>query len=274
MVIFSHFLIFSFFVFSCFCSASDPNVDLPAPLCALFSCCLVRLSIGGSGPPDETVLSSPACTRRISRRGAAFARLLDPLLVSGDLRGRSNALIFALFIGTPITDSEPVNFSGDPENCGYRRSTSKTTPQGFIFSYIRPGARAAVAPLRVWFLARAVHDSCDTEDLHTPSFVGVTRQQWDPSVLKFLRCRFLCPWPPSSLDPRLASGASAAAKAHSRDKFNGDGRPLNSREKNISRGHFRRCPRLRRMMSKESEAAPFTFRHSKNSTYTRFLFHA
>ena len=159
-------------------------------------------------------------------------------------------------------------FSCDPENWSYVRSTSKTSLKRFISSYIRLYARAAVAPLRVWFLARAVHDSCDTEDPDTlvdnSSFVGVTWQQWDPSVLNFLRCRFLCTSPPSSLDPRFASEAFTAAKADSRDKFNGDDRPL---AKIIRRGHFPCCPRLRRMMSKESEIAQVTLRHGRDSFY-------
>ena len=83
---------------------------------ALTTWCLVRLSIGGSGPPDGTFLSPSACTRRSARRGAAFASRLDPLLASGDKRGRSKALTFAVFIGTSITDFRTCQFFRLPEN--------------------------------------------------------------------------------------------------------------------------------------------------------------
>ena len=63
-----------------------------AGIVALVSCCLVRLSSGGLGPPDETALSSPACTQRSICRGTALANSLDPLAFSGDKRDHSKAL--------------------------------------------------------------------------------------------------------------------------------------------------------------------------------------
>ena len=58
-----------------------------AGIVALMSCCLVRLSSGGLGPPDEVALPPPACTQRIACRGAALASRPDPLTLSGDDRG-------------------------------------------------------------------------------------------------------------------------------------------------------------------------------------------
>ena len=129
---------------------------------------------------------------------------------------------------TSITDSEPVNVSGDPENSSHIRSISKRPSKCFISGYIRLCDRAAVAPLRVGCSVGAARESCDTEDPATfvdnPSFVCVARHQCDSSVFHFLRCRFLFTSPPSSLDPRLASEALPAANVDSRDKSNGDGR--------------------------------------------------
>ena len=50
--------------------------DARAGIVALVSCCLVRLSNGGLGPPGE-ILSLPACTQRRICRGAASASRLD-----------------------------------------------------------------------------------------------------------------------------------------------------------------------------------------------------
>ena len=115
-----------------------------------------------------------------------WCRLCEPPAPTSDKRGRNKALTFAVLIGTSVTDSQPVKFSGDPENWSYMRSTSKTPLKRFISCFTRLYARAAVASLRVWSLARVVHDSSDTEDSDTPvgntSFDGVTHQQWDPSV--------------------------------------------------------------------------------------------
>ena len=55
---------------------------------------VVSFSNGGSGPLDETALSSPPCTQRSVCRGAALASRPDPLVPSGDERGRSKAMFF------------------------------------------------------------------------------------------------------------------------------------------------------------------------------------
>ena len=66
--------------------------------------------------------------------------------------------------------------------------------------------------------------------------------------------------PPSSLDPRSASGA--LAKDESRDRFIGDRRPLNSRERSIGRAHLPCCPRLRSMILGEiGDGAVYNSRH-------------
>ena len=66
-------------------------------------------------------------------------------------------------------------------------------------------------------------------------------------------CKLACILPPSSLDPRFASGAFTAAKDESRDRFIGDRRPFNSRERSIVRADLPCCPRLRRMVLGKSE---------------------
>ena len=59
-----------------------------------------------------------------------------------------------------------------------------------------------------------------------------------PTGLVTIRCKLACVLPPSSLDPRLASG---------------DRRPLNSRERRIGRAHLPYCPRLRPLTLGKSE---------------------
>ena len=65
--------------------ASCDRQEARAGIVFLLSWCLVRLSNGGSGPLEETALSSPACTQP-SRP--------DSLVPSGDERGRSKAFVF------------------------------------------------------------------------------------------------------------------------------------------------------------------------------------
>ena len=86
---------------------------------ALMSCCLARLSNGGSGPPDETALSSPACTQRSTCRGAALGSHSDPLVPSGDERRRSKALFFNVLYGASIADSDFCNLENPcaPGHC-------------------------------------------------------------------------------------------------------------------------------------------------------------
>ena len=100
-----------------------------AGIVALISGCLVQLSNGGLGPPEELVLSSSACTQRSTRRGAALASRLDPLILSGDKRGRSKAPLFAELNVTSIPDPEPVRCSCDPESWAYRRNIFRDNRQ-------------------------------------------------------------------------------------------------------------------------------------------------
>ena len=83
--------------------------EAQAGIVALVSCCLARLSNGGSDPPDETALSSPARTQRSACRGATLASRLDPLVPRGDKRGRSKALFFTVLHGASIADSDFCN---------------------------------------------------------------------------------------------------------------------------------------------------------------------
>ena len=50
--------------------------------------------------------------------------------------------------------------------------------------------------------------------------------------------KLACILPHSSLDPRLASGVFATAKDEDRDRFIGNRRPVNCRERSIGRAHL------------------------------------
>ena len=103
------------------------------------------------GPPDQTgSLSVPACTRQNICRGAALVSRLDSLAFSSDMRGRSKALIFAVFIGTSVTDSEPVNFFGRPRELGLRTKYFKDDPEGLqhqLHQALRSRCSCAIARL-------------------------------------------------------------------------------------------------------------------------------
>ena len=117
-----------------------------AGIVALISCCLVRLSTGGLGPPDE-IVSLPACTRRRIRRGAALLSRLGPLSFSSDKQGRWKALFFAVLNGTAVSEPEPVKFSCDPENWAHGQATSESTAKDIISARISFLARAEIVPL-------------------------------------------------------------------------------------------------------------------------------
>ena len=208
---------------------------------ALMSCCLVRLSFGGLGPLGETV-SLPACTQRSVLRGAALASRVDPLILSGYERGRSNALSFAELNGTSIPDPEPVSCSCDPDNWAHGRHTPGTSAKNILSAGISFSPRAAIFPLLDWFARCVAHDCCNPKHSvafgHDSSFFAVNRQQWRACVRRMPRCRLACTLPPSSLGPRLASGAFAVAEDEGRDRFIGDRRPLDSRENGIGHSHF------------------------------------
>ena len=57
------------------------------------------------------------------------------------------------------------------------------------------------------------------------------------------------------------------AKDEGRDRFLGDRRPLNSRERSIGRAHLLYSPRLGRMISGKSETVQITIRDTKDCLY-------
>ena len=124
-----------------------------------------------------------------------------------------------------------------------------------ISAHISFSPRAAIAPLLDWLPRCVAHDFCVPENSvafgHDSSFFAVT-QQWRTCVRRMLRCRPACIRPPSSLNPRLASGVVAVAEDEGRDRFIRDRRPLYSRENSIGHPHLPYCPRLRRMMLRDS----------------------
>ena len=187
---------------------------------AVISCCLVRLSTGGSGPPGE-IVSLPACMQRSIRRGAASASRLDPLAFSGDKRGRSKALFHAVLDGTSISDTEPLKFSCDPEKAGLtaklppRQPQERSSPLASASLLVLQLYRCSIGFPHVWRATLVNH-----EDSDALGDFAVTHQQWRACVRRMLRCKLACTLP--SLDPRFASGALAVAKDEDRDRFIGD----------------------------------------------------
>ena len=110
--------------------------------------------------------------------------------------------------------------------------------------------------------------SCKLEDADAlgddSSFFAVTQQQCRACGRRMLRCKLACVLPPSSFDPRLASGAFAVSKDEDRDRFIGYRRPLNGRERSIGRAHLPYCPRLRRMILEKSETVQIANRDTKD----------
>ena len=223
-----------------------------AGIVALMSCCLVRLSHGGLGLPCG-IVSLPACTQRSIRRGAALASRLAPLAFSGE----SAAAAKHLLNGTTLSDPEPVSFSCGPENWAYGQATSESTEKGIISARISFPARDAAVPLLDWLPESVAHDFRNPEEPEAlgddSSLFAVTQHQWRACVRRMLRCKLASVRPSSSLDRRLASGAFAVAKDKNRDRFIGDRRPLDSRERSIGRAHLPCCPRLRGMILETSE---------------------
>ena len=103
------------------------------------------------------------------------------------------------------------------------------------------------------------------------SFFTVTQQQWRACIRGMLRCKLAYKMPPSSLDPRLASGAFAVAKDEGRDGFIGYRCPLNGGERSIGRAGLLYCPRLRRKILGRSETVQITFRDTLQRTVVQYL---
>ena len=120
------------------------------------------------------------------------------------------------------------------------------------------------------------HDFCNPQNPDAlgddSSFFAVTQQQWRACVRRMSRCGLACILPPSALDPGLASGAFAVATDENRDRFIGDRRPLNSRERSIGRAHSPYSPRLRRMIFGKSETVQITIRANFWGARTTHLF--
>ena len=94
------------------------------------------------------LLSLPACTQRSVRRGAALASRLDPLVPSGDERGRSKALFFASLHGAFIADSNFCNLE-NPGALGHGSSLCAVTRQqlcGCVHRMLRFGLACILPP--------------------------------------------------------------------------------------------------------------------------------
>ena len=97
-----------------------------------------------------------------------------------------------------------------------------------------------LVPLLDWLPACVAHDFCSPEDPDAlgddSSFFAVTQQQLARLCSQNATLQTgLHIANSSSLDPRLASEAFVVAKDEGRDRFVGDRRPLNSRERSIVR---------------------------------------
>ena len=82
-----------------------------------------------------------------------------------------------------------------------------------------------------------------------------------------LRSRLACILPPSSLGPRVASGAFAVVGDEVRDQFIGDTRPLDSREKSIGHSHLPYYPRLCPVILAGTEMVQITSRAINDCSY-------
>ena len=132
------------------------RLEARAGIVALMSCCLLRLSKGGLGPPGE-IVSLPACTQRSIPRGATLARRLDPLAFSGDTRGRSKALFFAALNQFPRSCC----------NCTVTGLASRMCVWRTIIAILRTPTRLVTNSL----------------------FFAVTQQQWRVCVRRMLYCK-------------------------------------------------------------------------------------
>ena len=99
------------------------------------------------------------------------------------------------------------------------------------------------------------------------SFFAVTQQQRRACIRRMLRCKLARILPPSSVNPRLASGAFAVAEDESRDRFIGDRRSLNCRERSTGRAHLPNCPRQRLLILRKIQTVQTTFRDTKDCFY-------
>ena len=144
------------------------------------------------------------------------------------------------------------------QRTGHGQTSSESTAKDIISARISIPSRTAIVPLLDWVPGRVADDFRSPEDPDAlgddSSFLAVTQQLWRACVRRMLRCKLACTLPSSSLDPRQASGAFAIATDECRDRFIGDRRPLNSRERTIGRAH----PRLRRMILVKSETVQIT----------------
>ena len=233
---------------------------------ALTSCCLARLSSGGLG----LLIRLLSHYQRARSEVFAVVPLLRAALAgwpSVAISAAAAKLFFVMLNGTSITDPEPVNFLCDPESWAYGRYTPETSAKDIISARISFAASAAVVPLLDWLPACVADDFCNPDKpdaLGNDSSSFAVTQQLRACVRRMLRRKLACMLPPSSLDPRLASGTFAVAKDEGRDRFIGDRRPLNSRERSIVRAHLPCCPRLRRIILGESETVQITTRDTKD----------
>ena len=180
--------------------------------------------------PGE-IASLPACTQRTVRCGAveraAWMRWLSVVTSAA-------AEKHCFMLGSTEARSQTQNLSDfqSTQKTGLTASRDNLRPHQFSFS--RLNRTAARLPARVADVFCSPEDPDAVGD-DSSSFV-VTQQQW----------RLACALPPTSLDPRLAFGAFAVAKDENRDRFIGDRRPLNRRERSTGRAHLPYCPRHRR----------------------------
>ena len=150
-----------------------------------------------------------------------MASRLD-LAFSGDKRGRSKALFFAVLHGRSITDSDPVIFhmtqrTGLTDKVPLRQPQKMSRPARISFP-----ARAAFVPLLDWLPERVARDFCNLENSDAmgddSSFFAVTQQPFEECYVANL----LAHCHPPQWDPRLASGAFAVGKDEGCDRFTGD----------------------------------------------------
>ena len=191
----------------------------------------------GIRPCSDCPLRSPAIRPFVARRSSSCRPLAQG-------SGRAEDGEEAAGWGTPQDKSE--HRSGNHHDDNLRKQARTAVKHGLqaeqlgqrgrganiISAHISFSPRAAIAPLLDWLPRCVAHDFCVPENSvafgHDSSFFAVT-QQLRTCVRRMLRCRPACIRPPSSLNPRLASGVVAVAEDEGRDRFIRDRRPLDCR---------------------------------------------
>ena len=180
------------------CNRHEARAGMVALIYRVVSC--------GSAVLLSEIVSLPACAAKYSPL-CRFSEPLGPAGFQCYKRDRSNVLFFAVHNGAAVPNPEPVRFIFvRPRELGPRTSHFRVDRKRYH--------------LRSYHLPRSCCN-CAVARLASRTRGAQLLQSSGPRLASMLRCRLACVLPPSSLDPRLASGAFAVAKDENRDRFVG-----------------------------------------------------